>query len=61
MTQDKNQSYALYQKAEEILVENAGCVPISFGESYYLVKPYVKGFYFSPLGFAPLSDVIIIK
>jgi oligopeptide transport system substrate-binding protein len=61
MTQDKNQGYVSYQKAEEILVDSAGCIPITFGESYYLVKPYVKGFYYSPLGFASLSDVTIVK
>jgi oligopeptide transport system substrate-binding protein len=59
LTQDKNQGFALYRQAEQMLVDGAGCIPLTFGESYYLVKPRVKGFYYNPLGFAPLSEVTI--
>ena len=59
LTQDKEQGFVLYRQAEQILVDEAGCIPLTFGESYYLVKPHVKGFYFNPLGFAQLSEVTL--
>jgi len=61
LTQEKNQGFALYRQAEQMLVDGAGCIPLTFGENYYLVKPHVKGFYYSPLGFASLNEVTITK
>jgi oligopeptide transport system substrate-binding protein len=39
----------LYQQAEQIIVQDAPAIFISHGESYVLVKPYVKGYVLTPL------------
>jgi oligopeptide transport system substrate-binding protein len=54
---DQAQSMALYQQAEKMMVNDAACLPITFGKNYYLTKPYVKGYSVSPLGFENLSQV----
>ncbi len=59
LTLDKEAGFALYRQAEQILVDEAGCIPLTFGENYLLVKPRVKGYYLNPLGFAQLSEVSI--
>jgi oligopeptide transport system substrate-binding protein len=56
---DYNLSLALYQQAEQLLVEDAACLPLWFGQNYVLVKPYVVGYKLTPLGFAVLDDVSI--
>jgi len=61
LTQNEEQSFSLYRQAEQMLIDDAACIPLTFGESYYLVKPHLKGFYYNPLGFAPLSEVTIIR
>ena len=57
--QDYNQSLALYQQAEQKLVEDAACLPLWFGQNYILVKPYIKGYDLNPLGFAMLNGVSV--
>ncbi|MFH1031935.1 MAG: peptide ABC transporter substrate-binding protein [Chloroflexota bacterium] len=57
--QDRNKSFALYQEAEQKLVNDAACIPLWFGRNYILVKPYVKGYTINPLGFATLNQVTI--
>ena len=52
-------SLALYQQAEQMLVDDAVCIPLSFGVNYILVKPYVSGFQLNPLGFAMLNEVSV--
>lgn len=54
-------SVSLYQQAEQMLVDDAACLPLWFGRSYTLVKPYVKGYVPSPLGFVMLNNVSIQK
>ncbi len=56
---DKNLSLALYQQAEQMLVADAACLPLSFGVNYVLVKPYVSGYQLNLLGFAMLNEVSI--
>ncbi|MFC1994725.1 ABC transporter substrate-binding protein, partial [Chloroflexota bacterium] len=51
--QDQNARWELYQQAERFVVEEAPCLPLSFGRSYVVVKPYVRG-YFSPPALVPL-------
>ena len=58
---DPEQSFALYRQAEQIIVEDAACIPVSFGKNYMLVKPYVQGFTVSPLGFIDLSKVSVTR
>jgi oligopeptide transport system substrate-binding protein len=57
--QNSETSLALYQQAEQKLVEDAACLPVYFGQSYILVKPYVKGYNLNPLGFVRLSEVSV--
>ncbi len=57
--QDTELSLALYQQAEQKLVEEAACLPLYFGQSYILVKPYVKGCDLNPLGFTKLNEVSV--
>ena len=56
---DSNLSLALYQQAEQKLVEDAACLPLWFGKNHILVKPYVKGYNLSPQGLAMLHTVSI--
>jgi oligopeptide transport system substrate-binding protein len=58
-TADQGQSFALYQQAEQKIVNEAACIPISFSTNYYLVKPYVKGYSINALGFATIDKVSI--
>ena len=54
---DSNLSLALYQQAEQKLVEDAACLPLWFGKNYTLVKPYVKGYNLNPQGLVMLNSV----
>ena len=56
---DSEQSLALYQQAEQKLVEDAACLPLYFGQDYILVKPYVEGYSPNPLGFVRLNEVSV--
>ena len=57
--QDSALSLALYQQAEQLLVEDAACLPLWFGRSYVLVKPYVLGYKLNPSGIIMLNKVSI--
>jgi oligopeptide transport system substrate-binding protein len=56
-----DQSYALYQQAEQMIVDDAACIPLTFDKNYLLIKPYVKGYSVSPLGFAALNKVSLLS
>ncbi len=56
---DYELSLALYQQAEQKMVDDAACLPLWFGQNYILVKPYVTGYNLTPLGFAPLNKVSV--
>jgi oligopeptide transport system substrate-binding protein len=60
-TLDQEQSFKLYQQAEQKIVDEAACIPIGFGGSYVLVKSYVKNYTVNPLGFTDLSKVSVLK
>jgi oligopeptide transport system substrate-binding protein len=47
--QDVTKRIGLYQQAEQILVDDAAALFTSFSLSYQLVKPYVKGYVFTPI------------
>jgi oligopeptide transport system substrate-binding protein len=47
--QDVNKRIALYQQAERIIVEDAPVLFTAHSLSYRLVKPYVKGYVFTPV------------
>jgi oligopeptide transport system substrate-binding protein len=57
---DIQSGFSLYQKAEQIIVDDAACVPLTFGMNYSLVKNYVNNYKVSPLGFAQLQDISIV-
>jgi oligopeptide transport system substrate-binding protein len=59
LEQDSSLSLALYQQAEQLLVEDVACLPLWFGQNYILVKPYVTGYKLNLLGFAMLSEVSV--
>lgn len=52
-------SFELYQEAEEIIVEDAACIPLWWGNNYILVKPYVHGYELNPMGQVRLDRVWI--
>ncbi len=52
-------SMALYQQAEQKLVDDAACVPLWFGQNHVLVKPYIEGYDLNPMGYAMLNKVSI--
>jgi oligopeptide transport system substrate-binding protein len=56
---DADLSLALYQQAEQALVDDAACLPLWFGQNYILVKPYVEGYELNPMGLAMLNKVSI--
>ena len=59
LEQDYNLSLALYQQAEQKLVEDAACLPLWFGQNYILIKPNIRGYNLNPLGFAMLNSVSV--
>ncbi len=56
---DYDASLRLYQEAEQMLVNDAVCIPLWFSKNYYLVKPYVSGYELTPMGYANLNEVSI--
>jgi oligopeptide transport system substrate-binding protein len=51
---------ALYRQAEvKLISEDAACLPLWFGKSYFLIKPHVNGYTISPLGFPLLANVSV--
>ena len=53
-------SIQIYQQAEQMIVDDAACIPLTFDKNYLLIKPYVSGYSMSPLGFADLKNVSLI-
>jgi len=49
--QDVTKRLQLYQQAEQLIIQDAPWIPLFFGRSHFVVKPYVKGF-------EPLPSVI---
>ncbi len=59
--QDRPTRLSMYQEAEQIVVDEAPCMPLCFGQNYILTKPYVRDYQLNPLGIADLSKVYIEK
>jgi oligopeptide transport system substrate-binding protein len=57
--QDRAVRLAMYQQAEQLVIEDAPCLPLFHGTNYILVKSYVKGYELGPLGIPDLSKVYI--
>ena len=56
---DMEWSLKLYRQAEEKILEDFACWPAWTGQSYTLVRSYVKGFELSPLSQPILTGVTI--
>ena len=48
-----------YQEIEEIVLDDAACLPLWFSVNYMLVKPYVKNFSMNAMGIANYSEAYI--
>jgi ABC-type oligopeptide transport system substrate-binding subunit len=59
--QDPAEREALYQKAEQMILEDAAWVPLYFGVENWLVKPYVQGFQLPPLKKPKFQYVSILE
>ncbi|MEA1958766.1 MAG: peptide ABC transporter substrate-binding protein [Chloroflexota bacterium] len=59
VTVDADARYEIYRQAEEAIVMDAPCIPLWYGQSYYLVKPKVRGFEPAPMIVPMLKDVWI--
>jgi oligopeptide transport system substrate-binding protein len=59
--QNRTVRLAMYQQAEQMVVDDAPCLPLFHGANYILVKPYVKDYKLNPLGVPDLSKVYINK
>jgi oligopeptide transport system substrate-binding protein len=57
--QDTAARLIMYQQAEQLVVDDAPCLPLFHGANYILVKPHVKNYELSPLGIPDLSKVYI--
>jgi oligopeptide transport system substrate-binding protein len=55
--QDGSVRLAMYQQAEQLVVDDASCLPLFYGANHILVESYVKGYELSPLGIPDLSKV----
>ena len=59
MEQNANRRFDLYREAEQLIINDAACVPLWFGRNYVLVKPYVKDYFLSPLGIPLLAEISV--
>ena len=57
--QENSARIALYQEAEQAMVDDAACLPVYFEVSYTLVKPYIEGFPLTPMWIPRLKYVSI--
>lgn len=58
---DQNTRLSMYRDAEQVIIQDAAVLPLFFNRSYVLVKPYVKNYALSPLGYPRLNLVSIEK
>jgi len=58
---DTIKSLQIYQQVEQIMIDEAACLPLWFGKNYVLVKPYVSGYTPTPMGWAKLNKVSVTK
>ena len=52
---------SMYEQAEQLIVDDAPCLPLFHGANYILVEPYVKDYELSSLAIPDLSKVYIDK
>ena len=59
--QDVTARIRLYQEIEQMLVNDAACLPLFFDVNYVLVKPYVEDYVVTPMGVLTLKGVSLEK
>jgi oligopeptide transport system substrate-binding protein len=57
---DQEARLALYQQAEQMILDDAAWVPLYFGVENWLVKPYVRGFQIPPIKIPKLQYISIL-
>ena len=58
-TTDQPERMRLYRQADRMVVEEALIVPLTYGDTHYLVKPWVKRYPLSSIGPPFWKDVVI--
>ncbi len=56
---DETTRLAIYQQAEQKIVDDAACLPIFFVNTYLLIKPYVNNYSLNVQGIPTLKDVTV--
>ena len=56
---DQTKAFTLYQQAEQLMVNDAACLPLTFSKTYLLVQPWVKNLSVNALGIFDFNDVTI--
>ena len=59
--QDTAKRMALYQQAEQIILDDAAWIPLYNGRDHILVKPYVKGYLLPPMVIPRLKYISIVQ
>jgi oligopeptide transport system substrate-binding protein len=57
--QNETTRFSLYQQAEQKIVDEAACLPLWFGKTYLLVKPYVNNYELDGQGIPTLKEVTV--
>ena len=50
----------LYREAEQLLVDDTAAIPLYHDREYMLIRPYVQGYVYSPLGIPVLRSVELL-
>ncbi len=56
---DPDARVAIYQQAQQLLIDDAVVIPTYHDAGYFLVKPWVKGLQYTPLGLLQLETIWI--
>ncbi|MGA7727927.1 MAG: peptide ABC transporter substrate-binding protein [Dehalococcoidales bacterium] len=56
---DPTKAFTLYQQAEQLMINDGACLPLTFGQNYLLIQPWVKGLTVNALGIMDFNDVTI--
>jgi oligopeptide transport system substrate-binding protein len=58
---DETKRLGTYQEAEQIMVDDAACLPLWFNTNYVLIRPYVKNYKLNALGIPSLTEAYIAR
>jgi oligopeptide transport system substrate-binding protein len=56
---DQTKAFTIYQQAEQLMINDGACLPLTFGQNYLLIQPWVKGLTVNALGIMDFNDVTI--